>query len=80
MRDITGAPSSSTMLRWITLMTVVANAEFIDIYNGHSETPTIAEVAAEFGDSFLPAGFAQGVLRGDARRVPVLLRGCPMAT
>ena len=61
MTDLSGTPSSSTMLRWTTLIAIVANAAFIAVYSGLSEMPTIAEVAAEFGDSFLPAGFVRGI-------------------
>ena len=59
MADITGAPSSSTMLRWTTLVVVVANLAFITVYSGTGGSPTFAEVVAEYGNAFLPAGFGK---------------------
>ena len=61
MSDITGAPSSSTMLRWTSLIVIAANMAFIAVYNTLSETPTIAELAAGYGDVFVPAVFARGI-------------------
>ena len=61
MRDITGAPSTSTMLRWTTLIVIVANMAFIVIYNSIGESPTIAELVAAYGDTLVPAGYAKGM-------------------
>ncbi len=61
MPDITGAPSSSTMLRWTSLVLVAANLAFIAVYSGLSESPTIAGLMAELGNAFVPAGFAKAI-------------------
>jgi hypothetical protein len=47
MPDITGAPSSSTLLRWTTLVFAAANLAFIVVYSSLSETPAITDVVAE---------------------------------
>jgi hypothetical protein len=61
MPDITGAPSSSTFLRWTTLVFVAANMAFIAVYSSLSETPMVTEVLAGYGDAFVPAGFAKAI-------------------
>jgi hypothetical protein len=61
MHDMTGAPSSSMMLRWTTLIVIVANMAFIVIYNSISESPTIAELVAAYGDALVPVGYAKGI-------------------
>jgi hypothetical protein len=54
-------PSSSTILRWTTLVVIVANIAFIADYSTLGESPTITDVAAEFGNMFVPAGFAKAI-------------------
>ena len=61
MAGNTGPPSSSTMRRWTTLVVVAANIAFVADYSILSESPTINEVAAEYGNMFVPAGFAQAI-------------------
>jgi len=61
MSDIAGAPSSSTLLRWATLIFIVANVAFIVVYSGQGETPTIAEVAAAYGYAFVPDLFVKAM-------------------
>ena len=61
MTDIAGTPSSSTVLRWTTLIVVAANLAFMAVFNSVSETPTIARVLAGYGDTLVPAGFAKGI-------------------
>jgi hypothetical protein len=61
MAGNTGAPSSSTMLRWASLVVVAANLAFITDYSTLGESPTIAEVVAEYGNMFVPAGFARAI-------------------
>ena len=61
MAGNTGPPSSSTMRRWTTLVVVAANIAFVADYSILSESPTITEVVAEYGNMFVPAGFAQAV-------------------
>ena len=61
MAGNTGPPSSSTMRRWTTLVVVAANIAFVADYSILSESPTINEVVAEYGNMFVPAGFAQAI-------------------
>ena len=61
MAGNTGPPSSSTMRRWTTLVVVAATIAFIADYSILSESPTITEVVAEYGNMFVPAGFAQAI-------------------
>jgi hypothetical protein len=61
MPDITGTPSSSTLLRWTTLVFVAANLAFIVVYSSLSEAPTITDVVADFGNTFVPGGFAKAI-------------------
>ncbi|MEO8345368.1 MAG: hypothetical protein ABI607_06690 [Betaproteobacteria bacterium] len=61
MPDITGAPSSSTYVRWTTLLVVMANIAFIAVFGNLGGSPTFAEVVAEYGNTFVPAGFAKGI-------------------
>jgi translocator protein len=61
MAGNTGAPSSSTMRRWTTLVVVAANIAFVADYSTLGESPTIAEVVAEYGNMFVPAGFAKAI-------------------
>jgi hypothetical protein len=56
-----GAPSSLTMLRWTTLVVLVANIAFVADYNALSTSATIAEVVAEYGNVFVPAVFAKAI-------------------
>ena len=56
-----GAPSSSTMLRWTSLVVIAANLAFVADYSTLGESPTIAEVVAEYGNMFVPAGFAKAI-------------------
>ncbi len=56
-----GAPSSSTLLRWTTLIVVAANVAFIVVYTGVGEPPTIAEVMALYGYTFVPASFVKAI-------------------
>lgn len=61
MSDTAGAPSTSTLLRWTTLIVTAANVAFIAVYAGPGESPTIAEVAAAYGNTFVPAGFVKAI-------------------
>jgi hypothetical protein len=61
MAGNTGAPSSLTMLRWTTLVVVAANIAFVADYSTLGESPTIPEVVAEYGNMFVPAGFAKTI-------------------
>lgn len=61
MADIAGAPSSSTLLRWTTLILVAANIAFIAVYSGLGESPTLAEVMADYVNTFVPAVFAKAI-------------------
>ena len=61
MAGNTGAPSSLTMLRWTTLVVVAANIAFVADYGTLGESPTITEVVAEYGNMFVPAGFAKTI-------------------
>jgi hypothetical protein len=61
MADIAGAPSSSTLLRWTTLIVIAANIAFIAVYAGPEESPTIAQVMAEYGNSLVPANFVKAM-------------------
>jgi hypothetical protein len=61
MSDTAGAPSNSTLLRWTTLIVIAANMAFIAVYSGLGESPTIAEVAAAYGNTFVPAGFVKAI-------------------
>jgi hypothetical protein len=56
-----GVPSPLTMLRWTTLVVVAANIAFVADYSTLGESPTIAEVAAEYGNMVVPAGFAKAI-------------------
>jgi hypothetical protein len=49
------------MLRWASLVVVAANLAFIADYSTLGESPTIAEVVAEYGNMFVPAGFAKAI-------------------
>jgi hypothetical protein len=57
MSNAAGAPSSSTLLRWATLIVVVANLAFIVVYSGIGEPPTIAEAMAAYGYRLVPARY-----------------------
>jgi benzodiazapine receptor len=61
MTNLSGVPSSSTMLRWTTLIVIAANMAFVVVFNSLSESKTLAKLAEEYGDTFLPAGFAKGI-------------------
>jgi hypothetical protein len=61
MSDIAGAPSSSTLLRWATLIFIAANLAFIAVYSGEGNSPTIAEVAAAYGYTFVPPLFVKAM-------------------
>ena len=61
MTGISGAPSSSAYLRWTTLLIVLANVAFIDVYGHFGGSPTFAEVVAEYGNTFVPPGFAKAI-------------------
>jgi hypothetical protein len=61
MAGNTGAPSSSTMLRWTALVVVAANIGFVADYSALGESPTIAEVVANSGAAFVPPGFAKAL-------------------
>jgi len=56
-----GGPSSSTILRWTTLVVALANIAFVADYSALSESSTIAEVAAEYGNMVVPVGFAKAI-------------------
>lgn len=56
-----GTPSSSTVLRWTALIVVAANMAFIADYSTLSESATITEVVAEYGNALMPAGFAKAI-------------------
>jgi hypothetical protein len=49
------------MLRWATLVVVAANIAFVADYSVLGESPTIAEVVAEYGNMVVPAGFAKAI-------------------
>jgi hypothetical protein len=57
----TGVPSPLTMLRWATLIVVAANIAFVADYSALGNSPTVAEVVAEYGDMVVPAGFAKAI-------------------
>lgn len=59
MSGNTGVPSPLTVLRWTTLVVVAANIAFVVDYSALGESPTIAEVVAEYGNLVVPAGFAK---------------------
>lgn len=61
MAGNTGAPSALTILRWTTLVVVAANIAFVADYSTLGESPTITEVVAEYGNMFVPAGFAKAI-------------------
>lgn len=61
MRDSSDARFSSAFLRWSMLIVVAANVMFIADYSKLSASPTVAEVLAEYGQAFVPAGFATAV-------------------
>ena len=56
-----GTPSSSTFLRWAAFIVVEASMGFIAVYGTLSTSATIAEVVAEYGDPFVPAGFVKAI-------------------
>jgi hypothetical protein len=56
-----GAPSHWTMLRWTTLVVVAANIGFVADYIALGESPTIAEVVAEYRNLIVPAAFAKAI-------------------
>jgi hypothetical protein len=45
----------------MTLVVVAANMAFIAVYSSLGESPTITQVVAEYGNTFVPAGFAKGI-------------------
>ena len=59
------------MLRWTTLLFAAANMAFIAVYSSLSESPTITDVVAAYGNGFLSAAFAKSDLRRPPGRVPV---------
>ena len=61
MAGNTGARSTSTRLRWASLVVVAANLAFMVDYSTLGESPSIAEVVAEYGNMFVPAGFAKAI-------------------
>ena len=61
MAGNTGPPSSWTMRRWTTAVVVAANIAFIADYSILSESATITEVVTEYGNMFVPTGFAQAI-------------------
>jgi hypothetical protein len=61
MSGNTGVPSLLTMLRWTTLLVVAANIAFVTDYSALGESPAVAEVIAEYGNMFVPAGFAKAI-------------------
>ena len=61
MSNAAGAPSSSTLLRWTTLIVVAANLAFIVVYSRVGESPTIAEVMADYGYTLVPANFVKAM-------------------
>ena len=61
MRESSGTGFSSTFLRWAMLIVVAANIGFIVDYSNLSASATIAAVVVEYGDTFVPAGFAKGM-------------------
>jgi hypothetical protein len=61
MAGNTGPPSSWTMRRWTTAVVVAANIAFIADYSMLSESATITEVVTEYGNMFVPPGFAQAI-------------------
>jgi hypothetical protein len=56
-----GPPSHSALLRWTSLIVVLANAAFIVDYAKLSSATPVAEVVAKYGHAFLPKFFAQGL-------------------
>jgi hypothetical protein len=61
MADVAGIPSSSALLRWATLVIIAANLAFIADYNTLGASPTITDVAAVYGNAFMPVGFAKAL-------------------
>ena len=61
MSNTAGAPSSSTLLRWTTLIVVTANVAFLVVYSRIGEAPTMAEVMADYGYTFVPASFVKAM-------------------
>ena len=61
MSNTEGTPSNSTLLRWTMLIVVAANMAFIAVYSGPGKSPTLAEVVAVYGNTFVPAGFVKAV-------------------
>jgi hypothetical protein len=49
------------MLRWTTLLFAAANMAFIAVYSSLSESPTITDVVAAYGNGFLSAAFAKTI-------------------
>jgi hypothetical protein len=64
MTDYFGAPSPSTILRWTALLVVAASAGFVADYSTLTESATIAEVMAEYGNTLVPTGFAKAICVG----------------
>lgn len=54
-------PSSSTFLRWTALLVVGASVAFIAVYSMLSTSAPIAEVIAEYGNTFVSAGYAKAI-------------------
>jgi hypothetical protein len=61
MRDSSDARFSSAFLRWSMLIVVAASVMFIADYSHLSASPTVAEVLAQYGPAFVPAGFATAI-------------------
>ena len=61
MSETGGTPSNSTLLRWAMLIVVEANVAFIAVYSGAGKSPTLAEVAAVYGNTFVPVGFLMAI-------------------
>jgi hypothetical protein len=61
MSHASSAPSSSTLLRWTTLIIVAANLAFLVVYSRIGELPTMAETMAEYGYTFVPASFVKAM-------------------
>ena len=61
MSEPGGTPSNSTLLRWAMLIVVAANMAFIAVYSGPGKSPTLAEVAALYGNTFVPVAFVKAI-------------------
>ncbi len=59
MAEISDSPSSSTYMRWVTLMVVLANVAFIEVSSRLGGSARFADVVAEYGITFVPPGFAK---------------------